>query len=237
MMLPGTTYDHSRYNLFAGSMSIERNSLNYKQYPTDGRKQFLIAEYVTGTEKYYPSPITDMGVYQRNVHSWLQMKGEWVQYFDLSKRFNLGVTGELLVSSKNLMNNYTSSVLQAPAFTPTPHSKIVFNEAFRANQYAAFGVSPILKLSKLLHMRLDLYGFAPLYEIKREEIRVENTYKAIPYYGKFMRSLEYMGEAAIVLQLPFASISLYANGYSAPAKNFNFGLNIGYLIFNPKMLD
>ena len=28
-----------------------------------------------------------------------------------------------------------------------------------------------------------------------------------------------MGEAALVLQLPFASISLYANGYSYPAKN------------------
>ena len=46
-----------------------------------------------------------------------------------------------------------------------------------------------------------------------------------------------MGEAALVLHLPFASISLYANGYSYPSKNFNFGLNIGYLIFNPKMLD
>ena len=69
---------------------------------------------------------------------------------------------ELVLSSKNLMNNYTASVLQAPAFTPTPHSQIVFNEAFRANQYVAFGLSPILKFSKLLHFRLDMYGFAPL---------------------------------------------------------------------------
>jgi NTE family protein len=134
------------------------------------------------------------------------------------------------------MNNYTASVLQAPAFTPTPHSQIVFNEAFRANQYFAAGVSPIYKFSKLLHFRLDLYGFAPLYEIKKE-INEENPYIAVPYYGKFLHSFKYMGEAALVLQLPFASISLYANGYSYPAKNFNFGLNIGYLIFNPKMLD
>ena len=46
-----------------------------------------------------------------------------------------------------------------------------------------------------------------------------------------------MGEAALVLHLPFASVSLYANGYSYPKNNFNFGINIGYLIFNPKMLD
>ena len=144
---------------------------------------------------------------------------------------------ELVLSSKNLMNNYTASVLQAPAFTPTPHSQIVFNEAFRANQYVAFGLSPIWKFSKLLHFRLDMYGFSPLYEIKKEEIWNNNTYTAIPYYGKFLHSFKYMGEAALVLQLPFACISLYANGYSYPAKNFNFGLNIGYLIFNSKMLD
>lgn len=53
----------------------------------------------------------------------------------------------------------------------------------------------------------------------------------------FCTPFNYMGEAAVVLQLPFLCISLYANGYSYPKENFNFGLNIGYLIFNPKMLD
>ena len=146
--------------------------------------------------------------------------------------------GEFVLSSKNLMNNYTASILQAPAFTPTPHSKIVFNEAFRANQYIAAGISPIIKFSKLLHFRLDLYGFAPLHEIRKTEINSSsNNDITIPYYGKFLNSFEYMGEAALVLHLPFASVSLYANGYSYPKNNFNFGINIGYLIFNPKMLD
>jgi NTE family protein len=134
------------------------------------------------------------------------------------------------------MSNYTASVLQAPAFTPTPHSQIVFNEAFRANQYVALGLSPILKFSKLLHFRLDMYGFAPLYEIQKET-PADNPAIGIAHYGQFMRSFQYMGEASLVFRLPFLSISLYANGYSTPKSNFNFGLNIGYLIFNPKMLD
>ena len=145
--------------------------------------------------------------------------------------------GEIVVSSKNLMGNYTASILQAPAFTPTPHSNIVFNEAFRANQYAAFGLSPIFKFGKWVHFRMDMYGFAPLYEIKKETRIVDGHPSHLPYYGKFLRSFQYMGEAAVVVHLPFASISLYANGYSYPKKNFNIGLNIGYLIFNPKMLD
>ena len=42
MTFPNATTDHSRYDLFAGSLSIERNSLDYKQYPISGRKQFLV---------------------------------------------------------------------------------------------------------------------------------------------------------------------------------------------------
>lgn len=237
MLFPNSSFDHSWYNLFSGSLSIERNSLDAKQFPISGRKQLLVAQYITGSENYNPSPSTSLQApFKKKTLSWLQLKGEWQHYQTFSNRFNLGLLGELVLSSKNLMTNYTASVLQAPAFTPTPHSQIVFNEAFRANQYVALGISPIYKFSKLLHFRLDMYGFAPLYEIKKNEIWENDLYMAEPYYGKFLHSFECMGEAALVLQLPFASISLYANGYSYPSKNFNFGLNIGYLIFNPKML-
>lgn len=229
-------YEHSRYNLFSGSLNIEQNSLSTKVYPISGVKRSLNAQYITGTEKY--KPYVAMEPTKDNTHSWLQMKAHWEQYHELSKLFNLGYTGELVLSSKNLMENYTASILQAPAFTPTPHSTIVFNEAFRANQYAALGVSPILKLGKFVHFRLDLYGFLPLYEIKKHTEVLDNNYvMTLPYYGKFLDSFKYMGEAAFVVHLPFTSISLYANGYSYPSKNFNFGINIGYLLFNPKLLD
>lgn len=229
-------YEHSRYNLFSGSLNIEQNSLSTKVYPISGVKRSLNAQYITGTEKYKPNVATEPT--KNNTHSWLQMKAHWEQYHELSKLFNLGYTGELVLSSKNLMENYTASILQASAFTPTPHSTIVFNEAFRANQYAALGVSPIVKLGKFVHFRLDLYGFLPLYEIKKHTEVLENNYvMTLPYYGKFLDSFKYMGEAAFVVHLPFTSISLYANGYSYPSKNFNFGINIGYLLFNPKLLD
>lgn len=237
ILFPNATFDHSRYDLFAGSLSLEHNSLDARQYPISGQQKFLVAQYVTGTEKYRPSVNSAQDPVNRRTHSWLQMKGRWRQYKTLNNRFNLGYMTEMVLSSKNLLNNYTATVLQAPAFTPTPHSEIVFNEAFRANQYVAFGLSPILKMGKLFHFRLDMYGFAPLYEIKKQVKQTEQTYGAVPYYGKFLDSFNYMGEASVVLQLPFLSISLYANGYSYPKQNFNVGLNIGYLLFNPKMLD
>lgn len=237
MTFSNAVADRSWYDLFVGSLNIQRNSLDYKQYPTSGRRQFLSAQYVTGKEHCQPSPGLGVGAVEGETLSWLQLKGQWEQYKSWGSHFNMGFMGELMLSSKNLLSNYTASVLQAPAFAPTPHSKIVFNEAFRANQYAAVGISPLWKFNRLFHFRLDMYGFAPLYEIRKEEIRENGHYRALPYYGRFLQSFKYMGEASLVLQFPFACISLYANGYSYPSKNFNFGLNIGYLLFNQKMLD
>ncbi|MDL2222420.1 patatin-like phospholipase family protein, partial [Parabacteroides sp. OttesenSCG-928-N08] len=204
--LTETNFDKSHYSLFNASLSIEHNSLGNKQHPITGRHRYITAQYVTGKENYTPSlssssmlsPVND------KIHSWLQIKGKWLKYNNWSSWYNMGYLAEMVVSSKNLLNNYTASVLQAPAFTPTPHSKIVFNEAFRANQYVAGGVTPIAKLSRVAHLRLDLFAFVPIYEIKRDD-----NFK--PYYGEFMRHFDYMGELSLVFQLPFASISLYAN--------------------------
>ncbi|MCD7936412.1 MAG: patatin-like phospholipase family protein [Tannerellaceae bacterium] len=233
--LYNTSFDRSKYDLFAGTLNIERNSLDAILYPTAGRRQSLTATYATGKEYFmYAGEKTDKF---KQTHSWMQIKGLWEHYFTLNKRFRLGYMTELMISSKNLMSNYTASILQAPAFTPTPHSQIVFNEAFRANQYVAGGISPILRFSRLVHLRADLYCFIPFYEIKKETIRIDDRLTYSPYYSPFIDNFNYMGEMALVVQLPFASISVYANGYSYPSGNFNVGLNIGYLLFNRRMLD
>lgn len=231
------SFDNSYYNLFVGSISIERNTLNAKQYATVGKYQYLTAKFVTGTEHYKPAIPPSNNSIKTKKHSWLTLNGRLNQYHNISDKIKLGYRLDLMLSSKNLLNNYTASILQAPAFTPTLHSKIIFNEAFRANQFIAGGITPIWKINKLLHWRTDLYAFAPLYEIKNRIVQEESGFVKSPYYGKFMNCYKFMGETALVFNLQFVSISLYANAYSYPRKNFNFGLNIGYLIFNPKLLD
>ncbi len=231
--LANAVFENSWYNLFDVSFGIIHYSLNAKQYPTAGRERFIIGQYVNGTENYTPSPTSTFRPVKGSNLSWFQAKGRWLKYQSFGSLFSIGYLAEGVISDKRLLNNYTASILQAPAFMPTPHSIMVFNEAFRANQYAAGGLIPILKLNKMLHLRTEFYAFAPLKKILKD---ANDT----PYYDKWLHSfrpINYMGEVSLVLQLPFASVSVYANGYSYPKHNFNFGLNIGYLIFNPKMLD
>ncbi|MCL1942705.1 MAG: patatin-like phospholipase family protein [Candidatus Azobacteroides sp.] len=230
-----TDFDRSKYNFAVGAFRIEHNSLNAKQYAIDGSNQYLLAQLIVGTEDYISASVPGLDgkmlvVRESKSHSWMQIKGYLRHYYTITPRFNYGIHIEGVISGKNLFNNYTSTIIQAPAFTPTPHSKTVMNERLRANQYAAGGFIPIWKLNKMFHLRTELYGFIPFNEIMRDE-----NNKAYP--GDFFRDFEYLGEMSLICQLPFMSIAIFGNKYSYPKDNWNFGLNIGFLLFASKLIE
>jgi NTE family protein len=238
MSFQNAIFDHSRYNILNAFIRVERNSLDYKQYPTSGERTFLTGIYAAGGENYMPPQGSPLQPLNGKSLNWWAIRGEWHHYRMINKSFNIGFMAEAVLSNKRLLHNYTASVLQAPVFTPTPHSLIAFNEAFHANQYLAAGLSPILRLSRMTHLRAGFFCFAPLQEIRKETRLTSGGLQYVsPYYGEFLSSFKTMGEIALVIQLPFASISAYANGYSHPRDNFNVGINIGYLIFNPRMVN
>jgi NTE family protein len=225
-----TLNDRSRYNLFYLGMYLRKNTLDAKQFPINGKKHHFYVQYLSGNEHYFPSMVS-RSVTDKPM-SYIQLNAGVTNYYTLNSVFNLGYLAEGVMSNKELGCNYTSSVLQAPGFTPTPHSQLVYNESFHANQYVAGGLIPIIKLSSMVHLRGDFYGFMPVKAIKKGEV---NTV----HYGDLfnVKDLAYSGEVSIVARLPFMSVSLYTNYYSYPKKNWNFGLNIGYLIFGPKFIQ
>ena len=233
--LRNINFDASKYNLFNTGLRFERNSYNYRQYPTEGRRQYLTAQYVAGREHFRSGE----GRYFSDVrkHEWLYVKGFWQNYPVMKHKFNLGLMGEAVFSNKQFSSNYTASILRASSFAPTPHSKISFNEAFRADSYIAAGITPLIKVNDMLHFRFDAYGFVPVRKTRKEVLDENQPQRHTAQYDDYFKSYQYMGEAAMVLQLPFVSVSLFANGYSSPRNNYNFGLNIGYLIFDSGFFD
>ena len=219
-------FERSRYFLFNMGLYYKRNSLDAKQFPIKGQEHHLYAQYVSGRETFLPA--TGRSGSKMN-QSYIEISMGLKNFHSVTDFFNLGYAIKGVVSSKSLWSNYMASILQAPGYTPTPHSMLVFNEAFRANQYFAGGVTPIWKINSTLHLRSDVHAFVPIYPIKRNE-------KDKAYYGDLFRESAYLGELSFVVQLPFMSVSLYANRYSHPRNNWNFGLNIGYLIFGPKFI-
>lgn len=223
-------FDRSKYNLLNIGVYYHKNSQDAKQFPITGHNHKVYAQLISGKEQFYPASLLpgEEKIVQRQ--SYIQVMASMNNYNTLSTKFNLGYTLEGVISSKNIWSNFTASVLQAPGFTPTPHSTLVFNEAFHANQYLAGGIIPIWKISSIFHLRGELYGFLPIYPLQR-------TDNEQGFYGKLFSRPACLGELNLVAQLPFMSISLYANRYSYPSSNWNFGLNIGYLIFQQKFIQ
>ncbi|KAA6317611.1 hypothetical protein EZS27_032261, partial [termite gut metagenome] len=173
--------------------------------------------------------LSEKGELYEKKHAWLQLSYERESYHKITPKYTFGWAIKALYASKNFSENYTATLLQASEFAPTPHSTITYNEAFRANQFVAGGIKPIYHLTDRLHMRMEVYGFLPIFPIERNAIN-----KA--YYGKAFSRFEYMGEVSLVYQLPFGSVSTYVNHYSSP-KEWNIGVTLGWILFNDRMVE
>lgn len=222
--------DRSTYNLLGGAIGFYGSTLNARQYATKGYFEKLVAQVFSGKEKFIPGNPTETSVTTKERQSWLQISYMKYAYHTMSPKFTLGWMAEMLYSSKNFSENYTATMLQAADFSPTPHSKLMYNEAFRANQFLAAGIKPIFVFNDMFQFRSEFYGFVPIFPIKKNALN-----KA--YYGKAFSRFEYIGEISVICQLPFGAISAYVNHYSSPRKEWNVGLTLGWQLFNYRFIE
>lgn len=223
-------YDKSGYLLFGGSVSFNGSTLNSRQFPIQGAREALVAQIVTGNESFRPGVNSENKKPVKEKHSWLQLSYMKEKYHKMGANWILGWYLDAVYASKNFSENYTATMMQASEFAPTAHSKLTYNEAFRANQYVAAGIRPIYRLNQMFHVRGEFYGFLPIFPIERNSIN-----KA--YYGKAFSRFEYLGEISVVCQLPFGAISAYVNHYSSPRREWNVGLTLGWQLFNYRFIE
>lgn len=225
--------DQSTYRLLGGSIGFYGSTVDSRQYATRGYYEQLIAQVFTGHEWFAPgtsSASEGQTAIDKKRQSWLQISYMKEAYHPLSPHFTLGWMTKSLYSSKNFSGNYTATMMQAGEFTPTPHSQIMYNDAFRANQYISAGIKPIWVFNDMFHLRTELYGFLPIFPIKRNEINQA-------YYGKAFSEFQYMGEVSLVCKLKFGAISAYVNHYSSPKNEWNVGLTLGWQLFNYRFIE
>lgn len=223
-------YDKSEYGLFGGSISFNGSTLNVRQFATQGSHEELVAQIFTGKERFYPGENTDNKKASEEQHSWLQLSYMKEKYHRMAEHWTLGWYLKALYSSRNFSENYTATMMQAGEFAPTAHGQLMYNEAFRANQFVGAGIRPIYRLNQMFHVRGEFYGFMPIFPIERNSIN-----KA--YYGKAFSRFEYLGEISVVCQFSFGAISAYVNHYSSPKREWNVGLTLGWQLFNYRFFE
>jgi len=219
------TADITSFDMVSPRIMFEINSLNRKQFPSAGVRFLAEARYIFGHETHTPgSTSADIGIHSRD-HSWWQARLVYDNYFDHIGPLSLGFYGEVLLSNQGFFDNYTSSLLAAPAFQPILESRILFLPKYRAYNYAALGLKFILDVYRKIDFRLEGYLFQPYQEILSDENMDAVNGKAFAY-----RSV--IASSSLVWHSPLGPLSLSLNYYDRNNDKFSVFLNFGYIIFN-----
>lgn len=233
----GDLLDRTVFNGFRTGLTLEKNSLNRKQYPTAGQNILLSVNYTTGKENYRPGNIlsNQLGLsatpmLSRNFRSWIHAKFSYEYYFLHTNRYSLGYLVEGVVSNQPLFNNFYASLLAAPAFYPLQDSRSTFLENFRAFNYAAGGIKNVINLKRKFDLRIEGYVFLPYQEFKKIGLQQVGFEEAL-------RKWRYAGTAGLVYQSPLGPISLSYNLYDQSKRRHGVLLHIGYLIYNKRSLE
>ena len=220
--------DKTNFSAFTSYIGFESNSQNYLQYATEGIFNSLSFKYVVGEENNIPGSTSNNLINTENHHSYFILKGINDKYFRLNRKFVLGTRIEGVYSNKKPFVNYTSTVLAAPGFYPTPHSQTIFLGDYHANKYIAGGIKTIFKFNTQLHFRLEGHFFAPIHEITKNE-----KLNAV-YDPKTFRNLYFQGLGALVYHTGVGPIDLEINYYDKSNSKFYIAVNFGYILFNKR---
>jgi NTE family protein len=232
----GDILDFSKFNGLVNGLSIEKNTLNRKQYASSGSSFQLNVNYYNGTEKYIPGNIFRNEPFFNTIDSlkenrqWFRFKLSTERYFFSKKLYTLGLQFESVISNKPAFSNYKSTVLSAPAFYPLQDSRSVYIEKLRANSYGALGLKNIFQLWRHFDLRLETYIFQPFKEYRFQAPQNVD-------YKKLFASRHYAATAGLVYQTPVGPASLSLNYYDDKQKQYGMMFHLGYLLYNKRSFE
>lgn len=219
--------------------SIERNSLNYDFYPTEGQRLFIGARYIFGRETYRSSRRAIPDMVNGDLSGSKEFKNSFRHtvlgrfysdsYYRINRWLRLGVMLDFTFSTRQDKGNYYATLLYMPVFQPVPHSNTLMMERYRANTYLGVSVSPIVTFANSLYLHTTAAYFQPWEMINHLGNGLYEYSGRLPHGGL-------IGNAALVWQSPIGPVSLAATYYSkADGRHWYTQLNIGMLLFKKRM--
>lgn len=218
------TLDHTRFSFVGVEVGVERRNLNYLMYPTRGVEQRFNLFYISGREHFTPGTCgTQLGQpVSSSHHDWFGARFVRTHYLPFRgvKWFSLGYHVDATLTSHPSFSNDYATNISSPAFTPTPHSKIVYLKEFRSSSYLGLGLMPTFEFSRRFYLRASAYGFIPEeYGVSDEGIRSR---------------IRYIFDLSLVYQTLLGPASLSLSQYDSNRNNWFVTLNFGLTIFNRK---
>ncbi|MEI6747926.1 MAG: patatin-like phospholipase family protein [Bacteroidales bacterium] len=224
------TTDKTYFDFYSPYISWEINSLNRKQYASQGVRLYSCLRFISGREKNDPGSTSSNANDFVAYHNWAQLKLSYENFFMRTGRFSLGFLVEGVLSSQDFFHNYTSTILISPDFAPLPEMKTMVMPRFHTTNYSSGGLRSVMTLFKNIDFRMEGYVMLPFREILNNE-----NLKAV--YGAENENTHFIASTSLVYQSPLGPVSLSLSYIEHKEIPYSLMLNLGYLIFNKRSLE
>jgi NTE family protein len=220
--------DKSEINYWVGFLGYKYNSLNYRNFAHTGKYFDIRASYINGRENHTPGSTSLIDENESLGFNYFTLKANYNGYFPVSNKLTLGLDASLLLSDKEPLLNYTSTVADAPAYNPFPYASSLFNVKYRAHNYAALGIKTILHFTDDLSFRLEGQIFQPY-----RKLSAKITGEVISaVYEDPLQYRYFSGRAALVYQTMVGPVYLSYNYFQNYSHDFYLSVGLGFHIFN-----
>lgn len=224
------TTDKTKFKYYYPYVILEKNTLNYRQYPTKGSSYKFKAYYLQGNETFIPGSSDFFEEKVSEKKKFFNLNVSYKTYFDVSDHFNLGVSGEINITNRNFFSNYPSTKLTSPAYYPFPQSTTLFMDNYIAHNYLGASIHSVILFNDRFHLRSTVSGFIPYRAI-------QSNSSHLPDYGGILSNQHFMSSLALVYHTVFGPASLSLNYYEKENQNFFFLFNFGFILTNDKALE
>ena len=221
------TSDISVVNLVSLYGAFEKNTLNNKQFATEGTFSKLAVRLGYGVETYTPGSTAQHSADEKMNYYWLSARLENTGYVPIRGSFSLGYHYLMQATFKPVLSNYLSTIIEAPVFQPNIITRGLFMEQYRAHQFIAAGLMPVYSINRQVHVKLEAYGFFPVREITKD---TDNN----AILGTYFNSMKTLFNASVNVVTVAGPVGFHVGYISAQGQPWVIQLSFGYLLFNKK---
>lgn len=223
------TLDELRIAGYRTGFMLSSNSMNRKQYPSQGRKYQFSFDWFSVRETFIPGSTSAIETQESEHRAWVRGKISMEQYF---KRgfYSSGYLLEGVISNQPFFSNYQGTIINASAFNPMQDSPTLLLENFRAFNYVAGGWRNVFAIRKNLDFRLEGYVFKPFERIIQQDDQR-------PTLSLDIEKFYFAGTAGLVLHSSVGPISLNVNYYNDRENQLGAFLHVGFLLFQKTSLN
>jgi NTE family protein len=223
------TLDALKLTGYRAGISLSSNSLNRKQYASQGRAYTFSANWFNMDEMLTPGNTSVLKEVSVNPHTWIQGKFTLEQYFKAGF-YSSGYYLEGVLSNQPTFSNYFGSIIYAPAFNPMQDSRTLLLQNFRAYNYLAGGWRNVFSVRKSLDVRLEAYAFKPI-------VGISNGPDQQAKLNDDITKIYFAGTAGLVMHTTIGPIGLSLNYYDDKDRQLGLLLHVGFLLFNKASME